>query len=229
MLNPALLAPICSEHCVHPPVIVPSFRHSLRHALPNVIEGKLVPFVLFVGLLQIASTRWALVVSLAWSIGSLLVRRLTDRPTPGIVVLSALTLGARTVVALATGSLFVYFLQPTLTTAVIGVAFLISVPLGAPLAQKLAFDLLPFDADTKTHPLVRAFFVRMSLLWAVTSMINAALTCWLLVSSSPTTFVMVKSVMGPGTAAVTIGVMLVWLKLAVARTGTSLVWSPRSC
>lgn len=213
---------------MHGPLIVPDLRRSLRHALPNVVEGKIVPLVLFVGLLQLVSLNWALGGSLAWSVASLVVRRLTSRPASGIVVLSVITLAARTAVALTTGSMLVYFLQPTLTTVMVGLAFLVSVPLGAPLAQRLAFDLLPFDEATKRHPLVREFFVRMSLVWAAASLANAAVTVWLLLASSVTTFVMVKSVLGPATAAVTIGAMLVWLRIAAARRGTDVVWrTPR--
>lgn len=210
------------------PLIVPDLRRSLRHALPNVVEGKLVPLALFIGLLQLVNLHWALAGSLAWSVASLVLRRLTSRPTSGILVLSVLTLGARTVVALATGSMLVYFLQPTLTTVAVGLAFLASVPLGAPLAQRLAFDLVPFDEATKRHPLVAEFFVRMSLVWAVTSLANAAVTVWLLLASSTTTFVMVKSVLGPTTAVVTVGVMLVWLRVTAARRGTQVIWrTPR--
>jgi hypothetical protein len=42
-------------------------------------------------------------------------------------------------------------------------------------------------------------------------------------SSSTTTFVLVKSVLGPATAAVTIGLMLLWLRSELARTGSRLV------
>jgi hypothetical protein len=213
---------------VHGPLIVPDLRRSLRHALPNVVEGKLIPLALFVGLLQLVNLHWALAGSLAWSVGSLVVRRLTARPTSGILVLGVLTLAGRTVVALATGSMLVYFLQPTLTTVAVGLAFLVSVPLGAPLAQRLAFDLFAFDESTKRHPLVSEFFVRMSLVWSVTSLANAAVTVWLLLASSTTTFVMVKSVLGPTTAVVTVGVMLVWLRVTAARRGTQVIWrTPR--
>jgi hypothetical protein len=220
-----MAAAVDSGGSVHGPVIIPDLKRSLRHALPQVVEGKLVPLVLFLGLFELAGMAWALGASLGWSLASVLVRLLTSRPVSGIVMLSVLTLGARTTVAVITGSLFVYFLQPTFTTAVVGLAFLVSVPLGAPLAQRLAFDLLPFDDATKRHPLVRAFFVRMSLVWAATSLVNAVITVWLLLRSSATTFVMVKSALGPATAAATVGLMLVWLRVAVGRTGTQLVWA----
>jgi hypothetical protein len=213
---------------VHHPVVIPDLRRTIRHALPNVVEGKIVPVVLFVAFLNVIGNIPALLVTLAWSTGSLGYRWLTGRRIPGLIILGAVAVTARTLVAIATGSMLIYFLQPTLTTVFVGLAFLISVPLGTPLAQKLAYDLLPFDDATKAHPLVRRFFVRMSMLWAVTSLANASVTVWLLLSQSTTTFVLVKSVLGPATAAVTIGLMLVWLQLTVRRTGTAIVWTRSS-
>jgi hypothetical protein len=123
--------------------------------------------------------------------------------------------------------MFVYFLQPTVTTAMVGVAFMVSVRLGHPLALRLACDVLPFDAATVSHPLVRQFFARLSVLWAVTSLVNASITIWLLLTQSTTTFVLVKSVLGPSTAAVTIALGLIWFRVTLTRSGTHLVWSPR--
>ena len=203
--------------------MIPDLRGIVIHALPNVIEGKLVPLALFVGMLQLLGDVWALLVTLAWAIGTIACRSVLGRRVPGLLVLSAVALTARTIAAIATGSMFVYFLQPTITTAFVGVAFIVSVPLGAPLAQRLAFDVIPFDQATKDHPLVREFFTRMSIVWAATSLTNAAVTVWLLTSSSTTTFVLLKSVLGPATAAVTIGLMLLWLRSELARTGMRLV------
>ena len=111
-----------------------------------------------------------------------------------------------------------------MTTVFVGVAFLVSVPMGKPLARKLAYDVLPFDDRTKAHPLVQDFFTRLSLFWALTSLINASITVWLLLTQSTTTFVLVKSVLGPATGIVTIGTMLGWFRLKLARHGTPIVW-----
>jgi hypothetical protein len=208
----------------HRPVVIPHIGSVVRHALPNVIEGKLIPLVLFVGFLELVSTVWALLVALAWSLGAIAFRMATGRRVPGLIVLSAAALAARTIAAIATGSMVVYFLQPTITTVFVGVAFLTSVPLGSPLARKLAYDVFPFDDDTKSHPLVEQFFVRLSLFWALTSLLNASVTIWLLLTQSTTTFVLVKSVLGPATGAFTIGTMLCWFRFTLARSGTRIVW-----
>ncbi|MFQ5558203.1 MAG: hypothetical protein ACE5GB_11945, partial [Acidimicrobiales bacterium] len=102
--------------------------------------------------------------------------------------------------------------------------FMVSVPLGSPLAQKLAYDLFPFDEATRSHPMVRQFFVRLSVLWSVTSLVNAAITVWLLFTQSITTFVLLKSILGPSTGILTGGSMFLWFRLDLARSGTPLVW-----
>ena len=205
-------------------VVIPSIRSVVRHALPNVIEGKIIPLVLFVGFLEALGTAWALIVALGWSLGSVVVRTISGRRVPGIVLVNTAALLAKTVAALATGSLFVYFLQPTVTTVVVGLAFLVSVAFGAPLAQRLAYDIFPFDEATKAHPLMRRFFVRLSVFWSFTSLINASITIWLLLSQTTTTFVMAKAALGPMTGIVTVGLMFAWFRWELAASNTELVW-----
>jgi intracellular septation protein A len=206
-------------------IVVPRIGAVLRHAMPNVIEGKLVPLALFVGFLELVGTMSALLVALAWSLGATLYRYATRRKVSGLLVLGSVALTARTIAALLTGSMLVYFLQPTISTALVGLAFMISVPLGSPLAQRLADDVFPFDAETKAHPLVRQFFVRLSLLWSVTSLVNAAITVWLLLTQSTTTFVVVKSFLGPVTTSVTLVGGLLWFRMTLSRQGARLVYA----
>jgi hypothetical protein len=209
-------------------IVIPNFRDAIRHAVPNIVEGKLVPVVIFIGLLELTADTWALLAALGWSLASIGFRLATGRRVPGLVVLSAVALVARTIAALATGSMVIYFLQPTVTTFLVAVAFMASVPMGKPLALKLACDVLPFDDETTDHPLVRRFFVRLSVLWAITSLANASITIWLLLTQSTTTFVLVKSVLGPATGTVTIGLGLIWLHLSLRSSGTRLVRAPSS-
>lgn len=199
-----------------------------RHALPNIIEGKLIPILVFVGLLELVSTTAALLGALAWALAALSRRIIRKQHVSGLLVLTTVGLTARTAAALATGSVFIYFLQPTVATCLMGGAFLVSVPLGKPLAERLALDICPLDDKTRSHPTLRRFFSHVSLWWAFTSMINFSITLWLLLSQSPTTFVLVKSVLGPITTTVTLSVAFFWFRSLMARTGTSVVFAPRT-
>lgn len=210
---------------MHHPVVIPDVRAVVRHALPKVIEGKVVPLLLFVGFLELLGNVWALLIALAWSLAAIGTRAALGHRIPGLIVLSTAALIGKTIAALVTGSMLVYFLQPTVTTVIVGITFLVSVPLGNPLAQKLACDVFPFEDSTQSHPLMQQFFVRLSVLWSFTSLVNASITVWLLLTQSITTFVLIKSVLGPATGVVTVTSMFLWLRLDLMRSGTKLVWA----
>ena len=204
---------------------IPHWRSILRHAVPNVVVGKLVPAAVFIGLLQVSGTRIAVTGALAWTLAAMAASKLRKKPIPGLLWLTTLALVARTAVALATGSVLIYFLQPTVATWLVGAAFLISVPLGRPLAERLALDFCPLDDDARAHPVVRRFFRDVSLWWGFTSMVNFGITLWSLLSHSPTTFVLLKSMLGPATTTVTLLVGFIWLRMLMSRAGTNVVFA----
>ena len=174
--------------------------------------------MLTVGFLEIVGTLSALLIALGWSVvdGRLPGLDPPPRPRPDRPELRCLS--ARTIATLITGSMVVYFIQPTISTVLIGCAFLDSIPIGRPLAERLADDIVPLDDATKAHPLVRQFFVRLSLLWSLTSLVNAGVTIWLLMTQSTTTFMVVKSAMGPAFGLVTIATAFCWFRHAAARS-----------
>jgi intracellular septation protein A len=206
-------------------IVIPRLRDIARHALPNIVEARLVPLVLFIAFLEIAGTLWALLMALGWTLACLVYRVGTRRRVSGLIVVSAVALTARTTAALITGSMVVYFIQPTISTVLIGTAFLLSTFAGRPLAARLADDIVPLDDATKAHPLVRQFFLRLSLLWSLTSLVNALITLWLLFSQSTTTFMVVKSAMGPGFGLVMITASLMWFRYAAVRQQVRVEWA----
>ena len=206
---------------------LPHWRSVLRHAIPNVLEGKLIPAVVFIGLLEFLGTRSAVIGALAFALAAMIGRVVRKKTIPGLLWLTTLGLLARTIAALATGSIVIYFLQPTVATALVGMAFLLSVLVRRPLVERIMLDFCPLDDETRAHPQLQRFFRHVSLWWAFTSMVNFGITLWLLLSHSPTTFVLVKSFLGPATSTVTLGVAFVWFKAMMARSGTTVVFASR--
>lgn len=204
------------------PLVLPGPAAMARHALPSVVQGKLIPVVLFLAFLEWAGVAWALITALGWSLAVIVHRLRTHQRVPGLVLVSTVGLVAKTILALATGNLVVYFLQPTISTALVGFAFLGSVALGRPLAERLAHDFCPLDAETADHPMLRLLFLRLSLLWSITSLVNAAFTLWLLLTQSVTTFVIIKSFLGPSFTIATLGITAVWFRFRMRRAGLRL-------
>jgi hypothetical protein len=201
------------------PFEIPRLRVLVRHALPNVIEGTIIPVGLFVLMLRLLGVWGAMLVGLGWSYVAVARRLAAGRRVPGIMILSMVTLTARSLLAVATGSVFVYFLQPTLGTALVAGAFLVSVPLRRPLAQRLAADFCPIPANFMANSHVRQFFLRISLLWAITGFVNAALALWLQLSQSVGMFVLVKPFVSALLTITAIAVSIVWFKRSMQRHG----------
>src|ERR1700736_6936050 len=109
---------------------IPRLRVLARHALPHVIESTVIPLALFLLFLKVVGVWGAVLVGLVWTYGAVIRRVLTGRRVPGILLLSVVTVTARTAVSFATHSVVIYFLQPTLGTVLVATAVLISVPLG---------------------------------------------------------------------------------------------------
>ena len=198
---------------------IPRLGTLARHALPNVVEGTLVPVALFLVMLHFLGLWGAMIVGLGWSYTAVLRRVVARKRVPGIMILGAVTLTARSALAFATGSSFVYFLQPTLGTALVATAFLLSVPLGRPLAQRLAADFCPIPPDVMANAHVRRFFLQISLLWAVTGFLNASVALYLQFSQSVGTFVLAKSLVSAGITVSAIALSVVWFKKSMTRHG----------
>jgi len=178
---------------MHPLLPIPRPGVLARHALPHLIEATLIPLGLFYAGLRLWSFLGALLATLLWSYTALLRRVIMRRRVPGTLLLAALTLTGRTALALATGSAFLYFLQPALGTALVAAAFLTSVLVGRPLALRLAADFVPLPATLLANARVRRFFLRISLLWALVFLANTGISLWLLLSQPLVTFLWTRT------------------------------------
>jgi intracellular septation protein A len=201
------------------PFQVPRVRHLVRHAFPRVLEGTIIPVVLFVLTLNLVGVTGAIAAGLAWTYSAIGVRVATKRRVPGILILGAMTLTARSILTFATGSTFVYFLQPTLGTAMVAFAFLVSVPTGRPLVQRLASDFCPIPPTMFERAPVRQIFLRLTLLWAAAQFANASVTLYLLLSQSVGVFVVTRTIVSLFITVVTIAISTVWFLRSMRRAG----------
>jgi len=177
---------------------------AIRHAIPIVIEGVVGPLALFYVVLVTAGFRGALIAALSWSYLALGRRLFRGERVSMLLLFGIILITLRTVIALVTGSAFAYFAQPTAGTFVISLVLFGSAILGRPFTQRFAHDFCPIDPEIMKRPLVRRFFIRISVLWATVLMLNAGLVLWLLLSTSLRSFVIERSVVTYGLTAVAI-------------------------
>ena len=157
----------------------------------------MVPGTLFFVSYTLADVWTAILAALGWSYAALAFRALTGRRTSGLLVLTAIILTGRTVISLATGSTFLYFVQPVISDGLVGTMFLLSLATARPVVARLAGDFYPMDLEVAMRPRVRRLFWHLTMLWALLCLGKATMTMWLLQSTSLDTLVLVKSISVP--------------------------------
>ncbi|HUZ10294.1 MAG TPA: VC0807 family protein [Acidimicrobiales bacterium] len=204
---------------------MPAPRAALRHALPVVLEGVIGPLALFYLVLELAGFRGALIAALGWSYLALGRRLLRGERVSMLLLFGTVLITLRTVTAFVTGSAFVYFAQPTAGTVVISLVLFASAIAGRPFTQRFAHDFCPMDPTIMQRPLVRRFFIRISVLWATVLLLNAGLVFWLLVSSSLSSFVLERSAVTYGLTAAAIFFSITRFVSMMRRDNITVVWA----
>ncbi|MFI0356048.1 VC0807 family protein [Actinomadura sp. 9N407] len=192
----------------HPGFELPRLTAMLRHALPRFVEGVIAPVAVFYAAFALLGLNGALVAAIVWVYGGIVWRYARGDGVPAMLVLAAIGVTVRAGLAAYTGSAVVYFLQPTLGTLMVSIAFLASVPLGRPLAQKLATDMVPMPEAFLRHERVRQFFLRISLLWSLVFLTNAVFSLYMLLNESIGTFLWVRTSVVALLGAAAVGVSL---------------------
>jgi intracellular septation protein A len=190
-----------------------------RHVIPRVAEATVIPSLIFYVVWRFVGVWPALGAALLWA-GGLIARRLArGRPVPPLVVIGIIGLTFRTLVTMSTGSTFIYFLQPVLGTTVIAATFLGSVFMGRPLVNRLAREFCPLTDEAASRHGVQRLFRNLTLFWSAVLLTHAAITLSLLLTVSVDTFVLVKTMTGPGLTAAAVTLTVVWSVRVARREG----------
>ena len=188
-------------------------RTVARRSFPRVIEATIAPAIIFYICLLTFGAMTAIVAALLWSYCAIARRIVTHRPVPAILVLATVAFTVRTGIALATGSAFIYFIQPVLGTVFMAALFLGSLVVGRPLIARLADDFWPLEPEVAAHPAVCQLFRSLTVLWAGVNLAIAAVTFVLLVTLPMEGFVPAKTI---GSYMITITGVMVTISWSIA-------------
>ena len=172
----------------------PRLTTVVRRVSASVFVACVVPAALFYGFFVVAGVWTAILAALAWTYAAIAWRALTRRRTSGLLILAAVLMTGRTVLALVADSAWLYFLQPIISDGIVATLFLLSLASARPMVARLAGDFYPMDAELALRPRVRRLFWHLTLLWAVLAAAKASVTLWLLQSQTMATFLLIKSI-----------------------------------
>lgn len=169
----------------------------LKHLALSLLMANVIPGALFYLCLRAGNVWTALIVALVWCYGTMAWRISTKRRTSALVFVTVIGLTAKTILALASGSTYVYFLQPAVNDGLVAMFFLLSLVASRPIVAKLAHDFFPMSDEVAKRPRLQQLFWRLTMLWAFICLGKSAVTLWMLESMNLVTFVAVKSILTP--------------------------------
>ena len=117
------------------------------------------------------------------------------------------------------GSTFLYFLQPVIGGFCLAAAFLVSVVIDRPLARRFASDF-GLAHHVASDPRFHQVFRRISVMWGVTGIANAAVGLWLLVTLSTSVYVLASTALSIGVPAAAVSASIAWFRHTVAQTSS---------
>lgn len=173
----------------------PSFGEIFRAAAPGFVREGIVPLAVFYVALKLSDLAVAIAASTAVSMLIYLRERragregLLVRISLGFVVVQGL-------VGLLSHSTTVYLAQPVLIAAAWGFAFLVSIPLGRPLAGALASAWYPFPHSFRQTREFKHVFGVVSVVWGAYFLGRSALRLWVLLDGSLENFLAINIVTG---------------------------------
>src|SRR5437763_293410 len=151
----------------------PRLRVVLRHLGLSLLWANVMPGVLFYCCMALSNVWTALVAALVWCYGAMAWRVSTRRRTSGLLWLTAAGLPVKTAITVATGSTFLYFVQPAVNDATVGLLFLISLTTARPVVARLAGAFSPMTEDVARRPRIQQLFWRLTLLWAFICLVKS--------------------------------------------------------
>jgi hypothetical protein len=172
----------------------PRFAAIAKHLTLSLLMANIIPSILFYTCLRTANVWTALIVALIWCYGALAWRVSTKRPASMLLLIAVVGLTAKSILAFASHSTFIYFLQPAINDGVIAAMFLGSLATARPVVARLAADFYPMSSEVANRPRIQRLFWRLTLLWAVLCVVKCLGTLWLLEELPTVTFVAVKSI-----------------------------------
>lgn len=150
-------------------------RATVVRSVRLLLEAVVVPTVLLAILLHVIGTTRSILVAVGWCALAITFRWYVDRRLPGTLLLGSAALAVKAAIALASGSILIYLLQPVLGSVVMALLFLGSAAFGRPITLRLARDFVHVPADILDKRGVRRMFTEVAVIWGFSRIIDVAL------------------------------------------------------
>lgn len=181
----------------------------VARALLLLTESVLVPTAILYICMRTVGTAPGLAGVLGWCAMTMGLRFILGRRVPSTLLLVVGILVARTAIALAASSVWLYLLQPVAASILMSVVFVGSALIGRPVTQRLAQDFVRLPERLLADRRMQRVFIEVALIWGVSRAIDAAIGLdslhW-----GASVGVLARGVLSTGLTALSIGVCVYW-------------------
>lgn len=212
----SVMLPSDGQHIVLPPL-----RGVAVTAARQLLEATVLPTATFWLLWHTAGSHAAVLGAL--TLNYLLVGRrlLLRRSVPVLLLLGTVLLTSRTAVVFATGSTFLYFLQPTLNAYLVAGIFGVSAVTGRPMMRRLTRDFIDLPAGLAGSKALETFFREVTLLWTLLNVVQGSLGLYVLTTGNVDSVLLVRGTVSPVITASAVAASALWAARLVRREGFS--------
>jgi uncharacterized membrane protein len=183
--------------------------HVAGRAMLMLTESVLVPTAILYACMRTIGTPAGLIGVLVWCALTMLVRFVVGGRVPSTLLLVVGILVARTALALACSSVWLYLLEPVAASILMSVVFVGSALIGRPVTQRLAQDFVHLPERLLADRRMQRVFVEVALIWGLSRAIDAAIGIdslhW-----GASVGVLARGVLSTGLTALSVGACIVW-------------------
>lgn len=205
---------------------VPRPWRLLRTAIWNLNEAAGVPLAVYIFANWLAGRAAGLLCGLAAVLIVTAVHKIRAGTVPGLLMISVTMLAVQTVLALATGQAWIYFLQIPVAKLGLCVLFARSARTPQPLVARLATEVVALRHPSVHYPGLHRYFQRATWLWAGIFLV-LALGLAVFVATEPVpTFLLLSTTTTTGLILVGAAVSALWFFRVIRRLGLRLRFTP---
>ena len=194
----------------------------LRTTAWSMAESVGLPFGTYVTITDLVSPDAGLLAgtSVVWLLIAL--RKLVSGSVTSLLMISAVVLTIQTVVAISTGSMWMFLLQFPIGNLAMCVVFARTAPTRKPLVAQIAADMVAFKQPETPHPGLHRFFQGATWFWAGLFLLLTVGMAAMMVTEPFRLFMLLSSVVTIGLTLFGAGVCVLWFLAVIRRSGLSL-------
>jgi hypothetical protein len=159
---------------------------------------------------------------------TVVIRKLWAGSVPGLLAISAAVLTLQTVLAVATGDLWIFLLHFPLANLCLSILFACTARGSSPLCEKLAAEVIALRRPPGHMPDLHRFFQDATLLWAGIFLALGGCMAALLVTVPLRPFLELSTAATAGLIALGIGASVLWFRLVLRKLGLSVCFAAPS-